>query len=332
MKRLSEQTLVITGASSGIGLATAYEAAARGARTVLVARNRAALDRVAAVIRGKGGHALPVVADVAERDQLRAAADAAIREYGGFDTWVNNAAVGTFGTLAEVTEADHRRVFDVNYWGLVHGSLIAAGHLRAKKGGDGGAIVNLGSVLSDVSFPLQGPYSATKAAVRAFTDALRIELEHERAPVCVTLIKPAAIATPFAQHARNYMDREPSLPPPVYAPEDVAAAILHAAEHGGRDLYVGGSGKAITLAGNTVPAALDWASARFGPAASKRLRAPTSPTEGNLYTPGRDGDVRGSTPYPVLRSGVPPSGVAPLLAGAALLVAGTAAALLGRKG
>lgn len=331
LKPVSDQVIVITGASSGIGLATAYEAAARGARVVLAARNRAALEQVATVIRSRGGEALPVVADVSDRKQVQALADAAIAAYGGFDSWVNNAGVGIFGMLEEVSEAEHRRLFDVNYWGVVHGSLVAVDHLREK----GGALINLGSILSEVSVPLQGPYCASKAAVRGFTDALRQELEHEGAPVSVSLVKPAAIATPFAQHARNYMNREPTLPPPLYAPEDAAAVILRAAEHGGRDHPVGGGATAILVAGRLLPGALDWAASRFGPAVSKRSRAPQSPTEGNLFNAGRDGDVRGETPYPVLRATSAevrsPARMGAGTAAAVLLLAGAAAAVFGRR-
>ena len=327
LKRVADQVIVITGGTSGIGLATAYEAAARGARTVLVARNRAALDQVVGVIRARGGRAIGVVADVAERGELEAVARAAVQEFGGFDTWVNNAGVGIFGKLEEVSEADHRRLFDVNYWGLVNGSLIAVQQLRRT----GGALINLGSVVSDVSFPMQGIYCASKAAIRGFTDSLRMELQHDDAPVSVTLIKPSAIATPFAEHARNYMDREPKLPPPLYAPEDVAVAILHAAEWGGRDVYVGGGGKLINLVGKNLPGAIDFGGSRLGPALSKKWGRPERAREGNLYKAGRDGDVRGEATSPVLRAGNLPAGRTPLFAGALLALAGTAAALLGGR-
>jgi short-subunit dehydrogenase len=327
LKPLPDQVIVITGASSGIGLATAYAAAERGARVVLASRNKAALDAAVATIEGKGGTALAVVADVSERSQLEALAAAAIAAYGGFDTWVNNAGVGIYGRLDVVPEAEQRRLFDVNYWGTVNGSLVAAAHLRER----GGAIVNLGSILSDVSVPQQGPYCASKAAVRGFTDALRIELEHERAPVSVTLVKPGAIATPFPQHARNHMDREPTLPPPLYAPENAAAVVLHAAEHGGRDLYVGAGARAIVAMGRTVPGALDVASARVGTAAQKRYAPPDNPG-GNLFEPAADGEVWGQTSYPVFGAGArnAPSRGGPIAAATVLVLAG-AAMMLGRR-
>jgi NAD(P)-dependent dehydrogenase (short-subunit alcohol dehydrogenase family) len=202
LKRVEDQVIVLTGASSGIGLATAHAAAARGARLVLVSRNDAALQQAARECNDMGGRAIAVVADVARREDLEHVARVAVETFGGFDTWINNAGLSVYGTLERIPLEDHRRLIDVNYWGVVHGSLIAARHLRAR----GGAIINTGSVISDRAVPLQGPYSASKFAVKAFTDTLRMELEHDGAPVSVTLIKPSAIDTPFFEHARTYLD------------------------------------------------------------------------------------------------------------------------------
>ena len=297
-------------------------------RSWLAARNKGALKSVVGRIQESGGQAATVVADVSVRADVEGIAAAALAAFGRIDTWVNNAGVGIFGRVEEVTEAEHRRLFDVNYFGTVHGSLVAVERLRER----GGAIVNLGSILSEVSVPLQGPYCASKAAVRGFTDALRQELEHEGAPISVSLVKPAAIATPFAQHARNYMDREPTLPPPLYAPEDAATVILQAAEHGGRDLTVGGGARVILAAGQVMPGAVDWAASRFGPAVSKRKKAPTSPVAGNLFAPGRDGEIWGETPYPVMRAGNAAARRSPALAAVALMAAGAATAFLRRRG
>ena len=330
-KPLADQVIVITGASSGIGLATAYRAASRGARVVLVARNKPALDAAVDAIRSEQGQALAVLADVAERDQVQAVAQAAIGGFGSFDTWVNNAGVGMFGALDEVTESDHRRVFDVNYFGVVNGSLVAAEHFRRH----GGTIVNLGSIASDITLPLQGPYSATKAAVRAFTDGLRMELIYEGAPVRLSLIHPLAIDTPFAEHARNYLEREPRLPPPVFAPEKVADAILQAAEHAGRDYYVGPGAKAATLANKLVPTVIDQVAARFAPAASKRFSAPQRAAAGNLFKPGRDGDVRGDNSRTRLHgrsaNTSPAPSRAPIAATVALALLGTVLTMLGGR-
>src|SRR4051794_34151381 len=173
LKPLNEQVIVITGASSGIGLATALEAAGRGAKLVLAARSARTLQEIASEIALGGGEAAAVVADVANSDDLRQVAQVAIDRFGRIDTWINNAGVGIYGRLDEISEKDCRRLFDVNFWGLVNGSLIALPFLRAA----GGALINVGSEVSDAVVPLQGIYSASKHAIKGFTDALRVEIE-----------------------------------------------------------------------------------------------------------------------------------------------------------
>jgi short-subunit dehydrogenase len=322
LKPIEQQTIVITGASSGIGLATALKAASRGARLVLCARNGDALAAVEQRIAAAGGKATHVVADVAKRDELERVSQHAIERFGGYDTWVNNAGIGIFGRLNQVSEADSRRLFDTNFWGVVNGSLIAVEHLRSK----GGALINLGSVVSDVAFPVQGMYCASKHAIKGFTDSLRMELDEEGAPISVTLIKPSAINTPFATHAKNYFDRKPKLPPPIYAPEDVAATIVHAAERGGRDYIVGGAGKLFSTLNKHVPGAVDWGGARAVSPQSLTNLPPDRPAEGSLYQPGQDGEVHGDTPHMVMRSAYTHAMLNPVLAASLVTVAGLGAA------
>lgn len=212
LKPIAEQIIVITGASSGNGLATAQEAVRRGAAVVIAARNDEALERVAADLRSAGGRVAVVAGDVADEADVERISATAIETFGGFDSWVNNAAAATYGTVEQVPVADHRRAFDVNYFGNLQGSLVAARHLRTR---GGGAIINVGSILGDRAIIQQGPYSATKHAVQALTDALRMELEREGTGISVTLIKPGAIDTPYPEHARNFMDKAPRLPPPL---------------------------------------------------------------------------------------------------------------------
>ena len=227
LKPLDEQVMVITGASSGIGLVTAKHAAQRGACVVLAARNQHDLRDATEEIRQSGGRAVYAVADVADESQVDTIAATAMRQFGRIDTWVNNAAVSMYGRIMDVSTDDLRRQMDVNYWGQVYGSRTAVQHLRRS----GGALINVGSALSDRAIPLQGGYCAAKHALKAFTDALRMELEAEGLPIAVTLVKPASIDTPFFEKARTYLGVEPQPVPPVYAPEVVSDVILHAAQY-----------------------------------------------------------------------------------------------------
>jgi len=235
-KPLEDQVIVITGASSGIGLTTAEIAAERGAAVVLAARSESDLTDVVARIRKKGGRATAVTADVADERQVAQIGMAAMREFGRIDTWVNNAGLGMYGRLVDQPIEEKRKLFDINFWGVVYGCKVAIEHMRTK----GGTIINIGSEVSDRAAPLLGLYSASKHAVRGYTDALRMELEHDRIPIQVSLVKPGPIDTPFPQHAPNYMDKEPKHAPPVYPPEEVAYAILKCAERPVREVTVGG--------------------------------------------------------------------------------------------
>ena len=287
LKPLSDQTVVITGASSGIGRVTAREAARRGARVVLTGRDEAALRDLAEEIATHGGAARHLAADVADRDAIEAVAALARSAFGGIDTWVNNAGVALFSRLEDTVEADARRLFDTNFWGTVHGSLAALKTLKQT----GGALVNVGSVVGDFGVPVQGMYAASKHAVKAFTDSLRIELEAEGAPVSVTLVKPAAVATPIVDNVGNTTGREARLPAPHYAPEEVAHAILYAAEHPQRDIYVGGTGRLMSFLAQAAPHLADKVSARFGEDA--QLGAPQETPGGNLHAPGEHREASG---------------------------------------
>ncbi|MDQ3420907.1 MAG: SDR family oxidoreductase [Acidobacteriota bacterium] len=289
-KKLSEQTIVITGASSGIGLATAQLAAQRGASVVLSSRNEAELQRLVQAINDAGGRATYAVADVANPEELDGVAAEAVRTFGGIDTWVNNAGISIFGKLTEVPMADKKRLFDVNFWGVVNGCRTAVHHMRER----GGTIINIGSIVSDQAIPLQGIYSASKHAVQGYTNALRMELQHDKFPIAVTLVKPSAIDTPYLEHARNYMDAAPSFPPPVYAPEVVARTILKCAERPVRDITVGGAGRMMTLLGAAAPRMTDkyMKTAMFSQQQDPEGR---NRTMDSLYSPKRDG--RRTGPY-----------------------------------
>lgn len=283
LKPLESQVMVITGATSGIGLVTARMAAQAGTRLVLTARNREALKELAAELRGEGAEVVYIAADVGREDDVRAVADVAIQHFDGFDTWVNNAAVAIYGHVEEIALSDHRRLFDTNYWGTVHGSRIACEHLREH----GGKLINIGSSIGERAIPIQGVYSASKAAVMAFTDALRMELDHERAPVSVSMIKPGAIDTPYSQHAANYLDVTPRNPPPVYAPDTVAKAILYSATRDTRDMVVGSGGKALTTMGNLAPKMSGRIMRRVMPYLQRTHEPRPGIEKRNLYNTGR---------------------------------------------
>jgi NAD(P)-dependent dehydrogenase (short-subunit alcohol dehydrogenase family) len=285
---LHEQVIVITGASSGIGLVTAKQAAQCGARVVLVARNGKDLQRAVEEIRHHGGRAGHVVADVADPEHVDHIADVAVREFGRIDTWVNNAAVSMYGRITELSIEDMRRQMDVNYWGQVYGSRVAVRHLRER----GGALINVASALADRAIPLQGNYCAAKHALKAFTDALRMELEEAGVPVSITLIKPASIDTPFFEKAKTYLGLEPQPVPPVYAPEVVSEVILHAAQHPLRELIAGGSGAKLSAA-RLVPRLADLYMRRWT-FDSQRTSTPVNGRADNLYQPvAEDGGERG---------------------------------------
>ena len=290
LKPIREQVIVITGASSGIGLVTARQAAARGACVVLAARNAADLESAVQDIRRRGGRAEHVVADVAHERQVEAIAEAAIRAFGRIDTWVNNAAVSMYGRVAQISIEDMRRQMDVNYWGQVYGSRAALPHLRRH----GGALINVGSALSDRAIPLQGGYCAAKHALKAFTDALRMELEEEGAPISVTLVKPASVDTPFFEKARTYLGVEPQPVPPVYAPEVVADVILEAAERPVRELIAGGAGAKLSAA-RFAPALADRYMERWTFDSQSTGRPVAPGRRDNLYEPvAHDGGERGA--------------------------------------
>ena len=291
LKSLSDQVLLITGASSGIGLVTARAAAGRGASVVLVARNETALRAIVADIVAKGGKAVYAVADVGDEMQVRAAADTAITRYGRIDTWVNCAGVAIYAPLLDTPTDEHERLFRTNYFGVVNAARVAVPHLRQR----GGALITVGSIVGDIASPIMGAYSASKHAVKGYVDSLRLELNAGGVPVAVTLIKPAGIDTPIGAHAANHMDGEAMIPPPAYAPELVSDAILDAAQHVRRDVTVGGAGRAEVLAATHFPGLYARLGGLFAPVLSDRSVAKTPGN--NLDAPASGGEERSRTSH-----------------------------------
>ena len=292
LKPIESQVIVITGASSGIGLATAEAAAHKGAKLVLAARSGEDLSRIASAFAEGGGEAIHVVADVGRRADVERIAAEAIARFGRIDTWINNAGGSIYGRLQDVTDDDGRRLFDTNFWGVVYGSLVALPHLAR----EGGALINVGSEVSEAVVPLQGLYSASKHAVKGFTDALRVEIEEvDKLPVSITLIQPTAVNTPFPQHAKNYLDREPKLPTPQIDPYDVADAILDAAASPTRDRKVGVMSKVNTAVAQVLPKLGDKMSAKQADRQTHD-EPPLRDPDGALWRAGGGGQVYGERP------------------------------------
>jgi len=298
LKPLNQQAIVVTGATSGIGLAVARRAARAGACVFLIARGESDLKALTEELQAAGARAAWAVADVADHEALKEAAGKCVRLFGGFDTWVNNAGVSIFGVIRETSLEDQRRLFETNYWGVVNGSLVAADHLREREGG--GAIINVGSILSDAPIPVQGVYSASKHAVKGFTNALRMELMREGATIAVSLVKPGAIDTPYNRHARNLTGQAMQNPQPVYATHVVADTILYCASHPIREITVGGGGRLIASFYSALPGVAEPLFARFAPSLMRDRRSAWQPDEDGLYDPTEDG-LDEEVYYPMVR-------------------------------
>jgi NAD(P)-dependent dehydrogenase (short-subunit alcohol dehydrogenase family) len=253
-KPLPEQTVVVVGASSGIGRATALAFAAEGARVVVAARGVDDLASLVEEIQEQGGNALAVPTDVADPQQLHDLATQAVGRYGGIDTWVNAAAVTVYGRVEEISVEEYERVLQVNTMGQVHGARAALPHLRAR---GGGVLIGIASVESYRSVPLHAPYTMSKFALRAFYDTLRMELAEEGAPIAVTTVLPVGIDTPLFEHSRAHQEQMPKPPPPVYAAEVVAAAVVRAARKPTREVPVGAPALAFILGQRFSPALTD---------------------------------------------------------------------------
>jgi NAD(P)-dependent dehydrogenase (short-subunit alcohol dehydrogenase family) len=194
-----------------------------------------------------------VVTDVADAAQVDALADRAVERFGRIDTWINNAAVSIYASVADIEPEEMRRLIEVNLLGQMYGARAAIRAMRGK----GGTIVNVGSALSERAIPLQSAYVASKHGLQGFSEALRLELEHAKADIDVVLIMPSSTNTPLFNFARSKLGVQPMPVPPVYEPRVVAEAICHAAEHGGREIVVGGWGKLMTIGQWVSPTLLD---------------------------------------------------------------------------
>lgn len=281
-KPLHEQVVVITGASSGIGRETAIRFGQAGATVILAARNEEALYEVASIINESGGLAQVVPTDVSDWEQVKRLAHSTIETYGHIDTWVNNAGISIYATAEETSVEEAGQIIQTNFMGVVHGVSAVLPYMKQQ---GSGTIINVGSVESQRALPLQSLYAASKHAVKGYTEALRLEQMYEKTGVQVTLVMPSGINTPLFNHARSKVGVKPMPVPPAYKPELVARAIVHAAQHPQRDIYVGGAGFFFGLLQKLSPALLDKLMILRG--SMFRMQTSDQPDDGhdNLFEP-----------------------------------------------
>jgi NAD(P)-dependent dehydrogenase (short-subunit alcohol dehydrogenase family) len=280
---MSPEVVVVTGASGGIGRATATAFAGRGAKVALVARGQAGLDGAAADVRAAGGQALVLPADAADPDALEAVADRVEDELGPIDVWVNDAFTSVFAPFGKITAEEYKRVTEVSYLGYVYGTMAA---LRRMKPRDRGVVVQVGSALAYRGIPLQTAYCGAKHAIQGFHEALRCELLHEKSGVHVTMVQMPAVNTPQFSWVLSRLPRHAQPVPPIYQPEVAARAVVYAADHPGRREYWVGATTAATLAANAVaPGLLDRYLGRtgFDSQQTQQPRDPDAPE--NLWEP-----------------------------------------------
>ena len=256
-KPLNEQVIVVTGASSGLGRAIARMAGERGAKVVVTARNQEALDNCVAEI---GSDALAVPADVTDQAQVQRVVDAAIERFGRIDTYVANAIVTVYAEVENLDPDELRRVWEVNFFGVVYGYWAALPHLRESKG----TFLHVSSALAYRGIPLQAAYCSTKAGLRAFLESARVEEQKAGTGVAISLVLPGAINTPQFDSDRQKIGYQPQPVPPIYQPEPFAEATLHCAEHPIRELPISWGAQKLLWGQKLSPRAGDWVLRRTG--------------------------------------------------------------------
>jgi NAD(P)-dependent dehydrogenase (short-subunit alcohol dehydrogenase family) len=335
-KSLADQVVLVTGASSGLGRAVARMAGARGAKVVVTARTGEALDNCVREIEAAGSEALAVPADCTVQDDVQRVVEQALDRFGRIDTYVANAIVTVYAETYRYEPDELRRIIDVNFFGQVYGYWAALPHLRESHG----TFVSIQSALAYRAIPLQGGYCASKAALRAFFESARVELEKAGWDVAVSVVHPGAINTPQFDRDRQKIGYQPQPVPPIYQPEPFAAAVLHCCEHPIRELPVGwGSQKAIWAqkisprAGDLMLRRMGWKSQHTGE--PKPLDAPDNlfhPMPGDPGAHGRfDAKSRRSTAWTSLRLALHSPAAALALFGVGAAVAAGSAELLASR-
>lgn len=273
--------VVITGASAGVGRATTRAFARRGARLGLVARDRDRLERTRREVERLGGQAEIFATDVTDAEGLERVADAVEERFGPIDIWINNAMTSVFGELAVLGPEEFRRVTDVVYHGTVYGTMTA---LRRMLPRDHGTIVLVGSALAYRGIPLQSAYCGAKHAIHGMFESLRAELRHRHSRVHVTMVQLPAMNTPQFRWVRNKTDQRVQPVPPIYQPEIGADAVVHAATHSRREVYVGGSSIFAIIGNKIAPAVAERYLGAKG-YASQHTPETDPPREDNLWEP-----------------------------------------------
>jgi short-subunit dehydrogenase len=284
IRPVSEQAVVITGASSGIGRETALEFARHGASVAVAARNETALRATADEIERLGGRAAVVPTDVSQAGEVDALAQRACETFGRIDTWVNAAAVSLYGTLDDVSTDEFQRVVDVNLMGQVHGTKAALAIMRER---NSGVIVNIASVLGERAVPLQSAYSAAKAGIIRFSEAARLELAHEGRDVALCVLLLSSVNTPLFDHARSKTGHKPRPIPPVYEPEVVARAVVEVAQRPRPEAVIGGGGAGMFAAQRVSRRAVDRLLLGPGKIFAKQQASEPADDTDNLFDPSR---------------------------------------------
>jgi NAD(P)-dependent dehydrogenase (short-subunit alcohol dehydrogenase family) len=276
------KVVVVTGASAGVGRATVRQFARRGARLGLIARGRERLEATADEVERLGGQALVLPGDVSDSARMEEAAAAVEARYGPIDVWINNAMVSVFSPVYAMEAAEYRRVVEVTYLGVVHGTLAALRRMRPR---DRGVIVQVGSALAYRAIPLQSAYCAAKHAVAGFTESLRAELLHDRSRVRLTIVHLPALNTPQFEWARSRLPRRAQPVPPIFQPEVAARAIVWASRHQRREVWVGGATVKAIIADKVAPGLADRYLARTGYAAQQTDEVADPDRGDNLWQP-----------------------------------------------
>ena len=276
------EVVVITGASAGVGRATARAFADRGAHIGLLARGPDGLEAARNEIAAAGGQALALPTDVAQPEQIEAAADAVEQKFGPIDIWINNAMVSVFSPIKEMTPDEFKRVTEVTYLGYVYGTLSA---LKRMLGRDRGVIVQVGSALAYRGIPLQGAYCGAKHAIQGFTDSLRCELLHDESKVKVVEVHMPALNTPQFSWVKSRLPRNPQPVPPIFQPEVAAEAIFWAAHHDRPEVYVGWPTVKAIVGNKIAPRLADWYLARNGYSSQQTDEPVESDRRDNLWEP-----------------------------------------------